>query len=186
MPSYRRSRSRRISPKRKLIWARYSGDLKGGDVPAQPAFAPPAQVDLLKPFEDVYGAQLIGCTIKRIRGLYRLSYNVPGGANVFGRATIHVTDQASGKDGLLAGTQNAYAPDSAANDYMSFEPLHTSTNGAIGYPYAIRVVDVKSQRKLSELNQSLVLRWSQRSAVAVPANEQPALTVDLSILVALP
>lgn len=158
-----------------------------------PTFLPPAQTDLLAPFEVQYGAQLIGCTITRIRGL--VTVGTIGETNNFGfvRVTCHVADQFQAVRAPVP-EDNAYNADSASLDYMMFEPFQAPISGDDltidsapenpgNGPASQRLIDVKSMRRLGELNQSLLLRASARSAIAVPGIQ---VTYDLSILVALP
>lgn len=69
----RRSGSRRSSPRRKLVWARA---WSGADISiAQNATA---QIDLLSQFQALLGADLVGCTIMRIRGTVALQNTTAG------------------------------------------------------------------------------------------------------------
>lgn len=188
MRSTRRSVRRRVTPRRKLIWARGSGSLVATSVAGGPPFAPPVQTDLLAPFETAYGAGLIGCTIVRVRGIMAVT-DVATSQVVHGRATLHVGDQTDLTKPLVAA-DSAFAVESASLDSFMFEPFISPVDSAVVTPIvpgpsevSARMIDVKSSRRLDELNQSLILRWSARSPAvqaAVP------LTYDLSVLVALP
>lgn len=141
------------------------------------------------PFEAAYGAQLIGCTIMRVRGLFVTQTEVNGHLAI-SRLTLHVGPQEDLSRPLLP-QDNAYDPASQELDYMMVEPFvspifDTQTTVQIpgNAPATQRIIDVRARRKLEELNQSLLLRYSARSDIAIAGGVLG--TYDLSVLVALP
>lgn len=178
----RTNRSR--APRRKLIWvhAAPTGTVQVG---AGGAAVAPVQTDMLSQFQTAYGAELVGCTIMRTRGV--LQFARPGIANnvVTIRATMHIVDQAEAVRATVAN-DNAFNPGTAANlDYMMFEPFSVCQAAAFDNGSAVsnRVVDVKAARRLPELNQTLVFRVS---AIGTQAADAVQWNADFSLLVALP
>ena len=160
-----------IRSQRKVVWARHS--LTGATI----ASGVPVKVNLLDQFETAYGANLLGATITRIRGV------IVAGNNISPTATGQL---------LLAARIGASSEVSAdANDgvtqpyldWMLWEPLvyqalpadpQTSDSVALS-----RIIDVKSQRRLEELNQELQM-WIAASSTSF------AYSWNLSILLKLP
>lgn len=137
--------------RRKFIWARHFF-VGAGAVPAATGS------DLLSQFEQDYGAQLIGCTITRIRG-YAFAAPSDAADNTIDafRMGIRVT---SGNLDLSTTTpeQGPFADENA--DWMAWLPFCSVYLG--GLPYGDGVlnamrVDVQSQRKIEELGERLVL-----------------------------
>lgn len=83
---------------------------------------------------------------------------------------------------------NAFDALSEGKDYFFFEPFflnapdHVQTNGTVQY---VRMIDIRSSRKIEELNQTLVLDVSA-AGVANAAAENIGFAVDLSFLLMLP
>jgi len=193
----RRSSSRRAlsrAPRRKLIWARHSDGLV---IPVDDPAGTQNRY-ILGHFEDIYDADLIGCTIMRIRGV--ISAGLVGDSDTQQgyaaiRCGIRVTDHAD-------QDQTDYANDAmyesqAYADWMAFEPfmldaLGDIESGEIAEATAgseIRRVDVRSKRKLQELGETLELVVGRPATdSADPPFNTMAVRVrwDLSVLVALP
>lgn len=172
------TRRRNVSrgTRRKFIWARH-------DVAASST----NQIlgsDLLSQFETLYGAQLIGCTVVRIRGTMWATST--GGTGTTNTARIGVrVESGTGLDlsAPLPVASGPYTDDSA--DWMLWEPF-TNTIGPSGqYPTTLigRTIDVRSSRKMEELGQRLI-------AVFAPNPAAPTIVWsygwDLSIGVKLP
>jgi len=195
MATNRRFSSRRASrPRRKLVWARHADGIV---IPT----ADPAGTQnryLLEDFETRYSADLIGCTIMRIRGV--MSAGLVGDSDteegyaairVGVRVTDHADiDQTDYSNDAMYDTQ-AYA------DWMLFEPFMLDALGAIAAEdiaeataaSEVRRIDVRSRRKLGELNETLELLAGRpvTGGQDPPANTMAVrLRWDLSILVALP
>lgn len=149
-----------------------------------PPFSPPAHIDLLTAFETAYGAQLIGCTVVRVRGLITFP-GVLAADTVIYRSTLHIGTQQEAARATVAA-DNAFDAQSATQDYMMFEPFvgPTNTNGLDGHASQGRVIDVKSSRKLEELNQSLIYTVSARSLGANVGTTTS--TFDFSVGLMLP
>lgn len=174
----RRSASRPRSDRRKFIWARVfdstsiTGDAVG--------------TDLLSEFETAYGAQLIGCTITRIRGyFFAWGSNTTAEAQDAFRMGIRVT---SGFLELNPLDQDNSPWNDDWADWMAWEPYVTvpALAGAelLGPDTLVaRQIDVRSKRRLDELNQRLVMLYGGNPAA-------PTITwgvgYDLSIGIQLP
>jgi len=150
-------------------------------------------------FEGTYGADLIGCTIMRIRGVMTAALvgdtetstegyaAIRCGVRVTDHADINQTDYAN--DAMYASQEYA--------DWMLFEPFMLDAIGEIPSgdiaeataASEIRRIDVRAKRKLGELGETLELVAGRP---ATNSGDPPANTMavrlrwDLSILVALP
>lgn len=176
------SRARRAGgPRRKLVWARSFGQF---NVAAGTGNQVPNVADLLANFEAIYGAQLIGTTIMRVRGIMGVipTSAYPAAGQSFIRATINVDDAGYTQQ----TTDSAFSTTGTYKDYMLFEPFFVTGSSApsgVSTDLQQRVIDVRSRRKLDELNQSLYLQWHPSHSVAASTT---VATWDLSLLVALP
>lgn len=103
---------------------------------------------MLSGFETAYGAQLIGCTIARVRlDLTVLTPTAPGGL-LYG---VRVADVDQATDLAVAPT---YGPGSRPHlDWMAWGTVLTESSSA----RAVKEVDVRSMRKVEELGETLVL-----------------------------
>lgn len=178
-------RRRRISrnrpgPRRKLVWGRSIRI-----TPTVLTLATPNLVNLLDDFETQIGAQLLGATIMRIRGIIHFHWT-----------SINSTNQAQAAWGALVAnpettstaTMDPLGVTSKYNDWMGYgaKPSYPFE----GAPAAAGVftnntifdVDVKSRRRLDELNEELIGAFTYNGDAA------PTVQVshNLSILVALP
>ena len=171
--AYGRGRRGVVRPRRKLIWART----------IQPSVslntqitAAPYRQDLLSAFETAYGAQLIGCTVMRMRGVIRLGPSSAGTSNVVVAARI---GDASELVGASIAQQSPVTDQTA--DWMMYQPLVTEVT-AERDSSTIVYFDVKARRKLDELQQSLLLYAGGDN----PAASTAAFNYTLSLLIALP
>lgn len=137
------------SPCRKLIWAR------------QPAvnltmLAGATQtVDLLANFETAYGAQLIGCTVMRIRGSVQTRLVTINAANVQQPVIVASIVTAA----LVTPTGPLSDPHADWMQYDSVYPMHGAD--AAGFPMiGNHVFDVKSRRKIDELSQRCLMQFT--------------------------
>lgn len=142
----------------------------------------PFQADLLTNFAARYGADPLGVTITRIRGIMGMYVGPPGTAIQLGRVGIRV-----GAEGEVASTEFNPSTNGEYLDWMSFEPFYvipagTATDSVEGTNVCARVVDVKSSRKLEELDQSLFLYAGITGATI----QAVTLFYDLSIGLMLP
>lgn len=175
MVSLARRRIRRpLSPNRKFVWARHF--LTTTHVGAA------VGSDLLFQFEQDYGAQLIGATITRIRGyMFAASTSTGGTVNAFRFGARVLSGQLD-----LSSTvpdQDPWVDENA--DWMLWEPFPSVfvPGTGSGDQLRARMVDVKSQRRLDELGEKLVMFYS--GSPGAPANEF-VVGWDLSIGVKLP
>lgn len=141
--------------------------------------------DLLSQFESDYGAGLIGCTIVRIRGIMWASAAAGVGTTNAFRFGARVASGAGLDLSQPLPTAADMTNDENA-DWMLWEPMAHVVSTAGGAPIdqlTGRVVDVKSSRKLEELNERLIM-------VAGPNSGAPTIEWsygwDLSIGVKLP
>ena len=129
--------------RRKRIWARRTvteASLAGGAT---------AHSLLLAGFEMEYGAQLIGCTVARVRMTLTLDVGANAGNGLLFGIRVATVDQVS--DLAVAPT---YGPGSRSHaDWMTWgliAPRSSDTHYSESY-------DVRAMRKIDELNQTLVL-----------------------------
>ena len=179
-------------PRRKLVWVRNAGGVvvnPGGHLSTFP----------LQGFETSYGAQLIGATIMRVRGVITctITDSQPPAAQAYAalRFAMRMTDHSDPLQqdyavGAMYGTQQ-YA------DWFMFEPFMLDNAGAatLGEEVdttsasEIRIVDVKARRKIDELGVTAeILIGSPAPGSTNPPESTAGVRCrwDLSILVALP
>lgn len=150
------------------------------DVAATPT--PPVRLGLLDTFEVAYGANLIGCTIMRIRGIVWLATD-PASSSVY-RMGVKINDNRTPPD----ASENLFVSSEiggAHDDWMGWYSLAggvTSTGQQPSDLVRAREVDIRSMRKLDELGQRLELYFSGLGGIA----GQASIGFDLSTLVALP
>lgn len=145
--------TRRIAPTRKFVWARTASR---GIIPAGPNVN---QLALLGEFETRYGASLIGATVMRVRGeiLIGRTTDVALDAIVVGgiRVVTQTTDPAD-----IEGEGPLVDPEA---DWMAVFPviLQRALGSTVDSGIHRIAVDVKSARRLEELQQKLYMFWSQ-------------------------
>lgn len=195
MATRRNYRTRRPAPKRNMFWARrtelvpYTNTNQG------------SIISLLSNFNSAYGASLFGFTVTRIRGHYTWYTAGVGEPSTTSRLSVGIrtderSDAATASTGVvgIADTdpeQAVKAPYSdpyadwmyARNDLLIFP----STGDASPTQQQIRdnmtQVDIKSQRKLSELGENLYLM----AEVNTDAEDDPwYVWYDLHILLKQP
>lgn len=176
MAAHRRSSSRvSRGTRRKFVWAHIR------DTSTVPASGVPNRLNLLGDFETALGAQLIGATVVRIRGVMSVvgTAVVGGVPNIVRAAAIVEPNPGSAAvaaDGPWGGQ---------FNDWMLFEPFMDWGPAVVQtMPVGSRVIDVKSSRKIEEINETLFLYVA---APVAPANSAAVqFTYDLSIGIKLP
>lgn len=156
----RRTRSyRRTAPKRRLFWARTHGlqDLTTADSASTG--------DLLNDFQTQYGADLFGFTVTRIRG--HISVQVAGQPDVSSPYNlsygIRVDDESEITGGTDANQQDRLPANDPFADWMYIRNLWAIAPGSTSVEpspttqlFQNRVeIDIRSQRRLDELGQSL-------------------------------
>jgi len=164
------------SPSRKFVWVRHTvtstttGDSVGSD--------------LLSQFETDYGAQLIGCTIVRIRGAMWATTPESGAGVDHLRMGARV-ESGRGLDLSVALPSASGLFEDENADWMLWQPFFQVRPTAAGAPDELsgRIVDVQSSRRLEELGERLVM-------VVTPNPAAPTIVWtygwDLSIGVKLP
>lgn len=145
MPGPRRvSRGTRgKTQRRKSVWARSSTSQTLG---AGASFA----VNLLQGFETDYGANLIGCTVVRIRGQVLAAVTTASAAVDELRMGIRVATATEVSAALAGPVDEAHA------DWMAWEPFLASGVGTDNGSWAaVREIDVKAMRRLDEIDMQL-------------------------------
>jgi hypothetical protein len=170
------------------VWVRLF-DSQAQVIPAAAAqlFGLPYVRDALSNFKLVLGASPVGATVVRVRGVIQCpTANIAPNLSAM-RFTLHVGDPRDVTSPVQA--DNAFADAAAYDDYMMFEPFadYQSTAGPAGNVLASsdvgsRLIDVKANRKLQELDQTLVFKASGNSSVAITQTWG----CDLSLLLMLP
>lgn len=186
MATRRFSSRRRSRPRRKLVWARQNlNQTITIPVSAGDTFGVPVTIDALDRFRVQLGASPVGATIMRTRGLIMAQSPAAAAAAINLLVTMHVVDTgeiAQGAD----NADNAFSARGMGLDYFMFEPFLVVTPStalqATASDCAGRLIDVKSSRKVEELNQTVALRLHGSSQVATTVS----VTGVLSILLALP
>lgn len=164
-------------PRRKLVWAR---TLVAGSISSTtfPAPGDVAYVNLLGQFETQYGADMLGCTIMRLRG--RVGFVVTGvntasiAQLIFG-ARIATQESSSPPAPLTELPDSAGPATSPHADWMCYAPINSTFNGDDS-----GLIDVKSMRRLDELNQYFL------GAFQMGNNSAATFNATLSTLLALP
>jgi len=168
MVRQRSSVRRGSGQRRKMVWAR--SQTTGVTVPTVDGI----QLNLLSNFETEYGANLIGATVVRIRGAVVLAPQVAGNSSAI--FAVRVSNDAD-------ATAGGGPFDSPYADWMAFEPFVTVDSGTLDptgdSPLTGRLIDVRAQRKLEEINEQLTA-WIQS------ANQAHTFGAHLSILLKLP
>lgn len=167
-----------------MVWARQQASSVVA-FSALPAFSAPTRVDALDEFVQAYGASIIGSTVVRIRGLMGVSLEPAASASLTWTAFIgDANDVVRGPN----ANDNYYDSNSRGKDYFGVEPFVAPTLGAVnqdlvnGSDGIMRMVDIKSSRKLEEVSQRLIFDISAIGGVA----GNVTLLQDLSILLMLP
>jgi hypothetical protein len=144
-----RARVSRETTRRKFIWARTSASgSQGADSIGR--------TDMLANFESLYGAELIGCTVVRIRGIIAITSDTELELMAFAAMVEpNPVGTLETGEGPLA---RPYAP------WMLYEPFTTlgDNTGAV----SSRMIDVKASRKIDELDEQLSLYFQTPSGNA--------------------
>lgn len=183
MPRRSFSRRRGVSrPRRKLVWARATAPPFLITAEANSVASVPSRFDILSQFEASLGASTVGVTVVRTRGLIAVT-QPPEAQSVFGRFTMHVDEDADFNG--VSANDSAFAEVAQNRDYFMYEPFFAGpSETASSTDLSKRLVDVKSSRKVDELNQTVFLDVSVTTAGI--ATETLELYFDLSLLLMLP
>lgn len=148
---------------RKLIWAR--GIAQNTDIAANSSVFS----NLTATFETAYGAELIGCTVMRMRFKF---FTPPANAGlpiIYG-VRVMTTSQFDNLDNPSGPGTDLHA------DWATWGMMNTGADGAI------EEVDVKAMRKFEELGQGLVLGVSNLDGATAVSD----IDFAWSLLIALP
>lgn len=158
MARNRRSSRRSSNPRRRLFWAQFSSVLTAGPTTAPVPMAPQ---NLLETFEDDYGADLFGFTVTRIRGLIRFAYDqttvverhdVSFGIRIAAQSSVENADEE------LEQLNLSPAGDPHSDWMWVYNDTHyTHLDGSPQYAEYPVEVDIRAQRRLDELGQSLFM-----------------------------
>jgi len=165
--SRRRHTVSRGTPRRKFIWARQAGLVSGGP-------ASGGEVDLLQLFNQTYGADLVGATVMRIRGIMAVR-----SANIGQHLVAGVRVMADGGPPFSATTEGPNVQPFA--DWMLYEPFTTDVASGNSTDVSARVIDVKSARKLEELGDGLRLQWNMPPGNVVTVTFDYTLSIGLKL-----
>lgn len=148
------------------------------------SFGVPASVDALDRFRIQLGASPVGATIIRVRGIIACQTpNVAAAVNLL--VTMHVSDTGEVQSGPDQA-DNAFSQRAMDKDYFVYEPFTVVNPSTAVQPNSSqtsgRVIDVKSARKVEELNQTVQILLHGSSTVAATVQ----VTGVLSMLLALP
>lgn len=191
MASRRRTARRGVRPRRRYEWARSSSlvdfELNNEAGPA----------DLMSGFQNILGADAAGVTITRIRGEFTWAYlpNTDATANGIWRTPIKVQAGIRVDENQVANltdTQQINKLDQLYADWMFYEQswvypsvAWTEENQSIVSENLIlrQPIDIKSQRRFDELQQSLFLF---AGSPAILGDDHVRFTWDLQILLKMP
>lgn len=148
---------------RKFVWARRL--ILNATVPANSAVFS----DLLTDFQTALGADVVGTTIVRIRGMWQITDTSPlvMGVRIMTQSSFPNLDPAT-----QGPAQDQYA------DWFAYQPL--MTNNPSVTDFTTQEIDIRSSRKMEEIGQGLLL------AVDNPTATPGGFTMDLSIGLKLP
>lgn len=148
-------------------------------VAGNPVLLAPVRFDALGQFEASLGASVIGTTVVRTRGYIACGPSAAEAVAI--RATAYVGEDADFPVGV---NDNAFGELAQNRDYFLYEPfVVTPTETAASTDVSKRLIDVKSSRKIEELNQTIFL---ELSGLTETATDQSLVQVDLSMLLMLP
>lgn len=181
----RRSLTRRRivrAPRRRTVWARVNGTINlqtGEPFNAQ-------AVDLLASFQARYGADPVGCTLLRLRGVVGLRADSTAGYTAVVAARVGADHDAA----LTSSEQNPMT-NGEYLDWFMYEPFiagQTEFDGDspmdvwAGTEATARVIDVKAKRKLEEMDETIIMNIGS----GTPLETTLFGHYSLSLLLALP
>jgi len=141
----------RTPQRRKFVWAR-------AEETAIAVGTGGIALNLLAQFEAASGANLIGATVARIRGV------IVGSPQAAGDSELVVAARISAAGATVTGLG---PQDSPYLDWMMWEPLiamDSNTIDTTGSSVSVnRLIDIKAMRRLEEINEQLTL-WPQGTA----------------------
>ena len=159
----------RQMPRRRLVWSRTRNVFVGVGTAGD-------GVDLLTQFRTAgeYGAQPLGVTITRVRGRIILSETTAVATNDFFGLGLVIEDRNS----AVADVPKPFADDHV--DWMAWMPLARSGPDGLTGSFNSWEIDVRSQRRMDEVGQTL---WLTMDAAVTSTWSA---TVVLSVLLKLP
>lgn len=160
----------RASQRRRLIWARSHVGTTNTALVASAG----TSVNLLAAFEASYGAQLLGCTVMRVRGTIA-AQNASASFTLNTAVGLQVA-----ADDLTAAQLDPFAR--LNDDWMYWDTLLANQNIATELAHVDNYkIDVRAKRKIDELGDTLWLGLRNVSTVT-----SVNLVYAFSVLVALP
>lgn len=180
MPARRTRNVRRVAPRRKLVWSRMLRTTtittaSGGEI-----------VNLMQNLETDLGSVLIGATVMRIRGVILFNWGATTGLQSLNAVGVGFRQVSSARDSATFGNLSTAAAIGAQS------PLGTTgrhqdwfgyyTAAAPANNWLEREIDVKSHRKIDEVDQGIAMVVG--SSQLIPASSIEV-TSQLSVLVAL-
>lgn len=171
-------RRRRTSTRRRTVWVRARNSTTFTSGAPFNAFA----ADLLAGFSARYGADPVGCTLLRTRGIIAVSSS--SAAGILATVACRVGQD---RDATLTDTEQNPQTNGEYLDWYLYEPFVATSGAGNSIPWngtdAVgRLIDVKAKRKVQELDQTLIINAGSASATVTTVN----LHYDLSLLLALP
>lgn len=141
---------------------------------------PPVRIDALGLFEASLGASAIGVTVVRTRGY--ISFSPTAAETLQVRVGAYVGNDSEFE--AADANDNAFVDTAANRDYFLYEPFVAfPTETPNTSDVTRRMIDVKSSRKIEELNQTIFLEFS---GITETATDQSLCNYDLSMLLMLP
>lgn len=176
-------RGGRRAPLRKFVWARWSGQLNASGQAVTDENGP-AAVNVLQQFEDAYGASIIGSTVVRARGV--IYPDLEGGAAIQGRLgmCVEAREELYNLDGTPISNpevSDSGPINSPHKDWMMYYPYFWPAN--VATPVSSNAMaaptgfDVRANRKIEELGQTLHLYIDEFHLDAVAQRNGPTYVV---------
>lgn len=136
--------------KRKFIWARVNGSAVVDDTQG-------ICVDLLEPFRALYGSDLVGVTVDRVRGtiFWNTENVVVSGITCVSAIRTESQLNLSEEEGPLAAKHD---------DWMMYDTTILDDNSPGWYLVDRRPIDVRSSRKMEEVGETLMLAFEHDAA----------------------
>ena len=126
------------------------------------------------PFNTAYGADLVGATIVRVRGIVRTASTNVGQGAILAAAVMAQTNRTV--DSATEGPINQpYA------DWFVYEPFVTDGASTSNTEVCARKVDIKAMRKLEELGDAAYLFYAFGLGNSVSATIQWHLSIGLKL-----
>lgn len=166
--------TRRVASRRKLVWNRVITSVNL--TAANPGFT----VNCLEPLQTDIGAQLIGCTVMRIRGRLNVNFEGTSTTPVQGAIGVRRISDDSLAFGAVALANISSGPSHIPGrhmDWMLYEPYALPANNWVDLSF-----DTKARRKVDEVGDGIMLYMDSTLA----GTDHVEIAGILSFLIALP